>query len=125
MNDEKRTLTPQILAFYLGTKFRYRYVDWEKDTWSPWTALNGRDIDKMQDLSIDKIQLQLRRLSDMNNDEREERIRLMHGLYSDDHDSRTREQRHATETAWLLSKSFDLFGLIDSGLAIDQKTLKL
>lgn len=32
---------------------------------------------------------------------------------------------NAAMTLWLISKGFDLFGLIESGLAIDAKTLKL
>ena len=31
---------------------------------------------------------------------------------------------NAAMTAWLLSRRFDLFGLIESGLAIDATTLK-
>jgi hypothetical protein len=59
----------------------------------------------------------LRPLSDMTEEEKK--------------DYNNRKQRkghmaqvHAYNTLWLLSKHFDLFGLITDGLAIDKTTLK-
>lgn len=135
----------KTLALYLGCKFRYRYIDWEKDSWSPFTILNGRDIDKMQDLSIDKIQLLLRPLSSMTEEETSEFIKLVsvdHIGFSDfkghqtwqywEHeDVNNYESRRVCKTTseigalplrciqYLLSKGFDLFGLIEKGEALD------
>lgn len=70
-----------------------------------WTVLNDNE-------ECDRIKLILRPLSDMTEDEKTEEYKI--GL-----DPGIEEQFR-----WLLSKGFDLFGLIEAGLAIDKTTLK-
>lgn len=146
MTDEKRTLTPQTLAFYLGGKvfvpetnkvgiligidyhkylttiLNVQYSE-EKDDW---------DVFNENDESITRVKPILRRLEDMTEGDYKDRPRggidginwttveayleSKGGLYLNDFT--------AKEILWLLSKGFDLFSLIDSGLAIDAKTLK-
>lgn len=112
----------KYLPLYLGHKFRYRYVDWEKDSWSPWTILNGRDIDKMQDLSIDKIQLQLRPLSSMTEEEgkalgcmgwetRWDKNGVPHTLFQPE------------AFIKLIEWGFDIFGFKEKGLCIYENEL--
>lgn len=66
------------------------------------------------------IQLILRPLSDMTDKEKEEEIRISDDRKDDDYEKRKPSARGIT---YLLSKGFDLFGLIESGLAIDKTTL--
>ena len=48
------------LNLLIGCKFRYRYVDWYYDVWSPWYVLTeARYEDMVNDNSIDKIQVEL------------------------------------------------------------------
>ena len=58
----------------------------------------------------------LRPLSDMTEEEKNEYLLI--GT-----DSSTRFEHNARRTQYLLSKGFDLFGLIDAGLAIDKTKL--
>lgn len=64
-----------------------------------------------------KVKPVLRPLSDMTNEELE---------HMTDATRRNKSMiyQHAERTAYLLSQGFDLFGLIESRLAIDKKTIK-
>lgn len=54
------------LHLYLGCKVRHRYVDYDQGSWSIWYELKATDLDKLLfDHSIDGIEIQLRKLSDM------------------------------------------------------------
>src|SRR5690606_24598318 len=66
----------------------------------------------------DHVKLILRRLSDMSEEENQEWAETNGAL-----GNCSRYEDEANATVYLLSKGFDLFGLIDSGLAIDAKTL--
>lgn len=88
------------------------------DTWNELTS-NAHHFF----INHDEIKLILRRLSDMSEEEKKE-LEATKAL------QRPSPVHHvamlvwtADSFAWALSKSFDLFGLIDSGLAIDTKTV--
>lgn len=43
--------------FLLGKKIRYRFVDWESDSFTPWSSCTKKDLEKIiEDLSIDIVQ---------------------------------------------------------------------
>jgi hypothetical protein len=84
------------------------------DTWNELTSNSHYYF-----IGHDEIKLVLRRLSDMSEEENQEWAETNGALGNC---SRYEDEAHAT--AYLLSKGFDLFGLIDAGLAIDSKTLQ-
>lgn len=118
----------KFLPLYLGQKFRYRYVDWEKDSWSPWTILNGRDIDKIQDLSIDKIQLQLRPLSSMTEEEAIEigwgSALAFNAWIKAINQSNNQAVFSIYQFKKLLEWGFDIFGLKEKGFALYPEDIK-
>ncbi len=108
------------LHFYEGALCRWRYVDYSPGQWSVLASLTKRDIARLcDDNSVEKIELHLRPLSDMTHEEWNEcakyartgsGIRTAGDLW----------KMNAEETRYLLSRHFDLFCLIDLGLAIDK-----
>lgn len=79
--------------------------------------------------NFDDIRLILRRLSDMTKDEMIEWVSIGDGSpgISVNFPGGSYSHTHwlaSDKTHWLLKNNFDLFGLIDSGLAIDKSTLK-
>ena len=162
------------LHLYFGAKVRFRYIDYNTGTWTIWETLIGKVYDKIvNDFSIDGIQLELRRLDSMTEDEMVELImcatpdgmedaptkddfnitmiyndggnmvdenvaigadincRCWFGqtiikkcgtieTYTEDGDV-DKQANLPKQYAYLLSKHFDLFGLIESGLAIEKK----
>jgi hypothetical protein len=71
---------------------------------------------------FDQLKPILRPISDMNEKESDEWIRF---FYSEgEPDGGSRIPLDAIRTKWLLSKHFDLFGLIRDGLAIDATKIK-
>lgn len=91
---------------YSITMITVRFSDKSDD----WTVLNDNE-------ECDRIKLILRPLSDMT--EEEDQIELPkhnRGEFIDMH-------WYPEGYVWLLSKGFDLFGLIDEGLAINKTTL--
>lgn len=164
------------LKYYIGQQHRYRYVEQEPGHWMMWSELTPLRLTRLDDLSIDGIQLALRTLSSMTEEEMqgliaalspndiEDRptiedydIELFHndgGLMVDDdvaigaeytcrcyvgqiaigkngsihlfgEDGKIEHQVNYPQAFhYLLSKGFDLFGLIESGLAISSITVK-
>jgi hypothetical protein len=118
-----------FIHLYLGAKVRYTYYDYEENTWTVWEQLTTNVLNKITtDWSIKDIQIQLRKLSDMTDEElkslRSERGNLK-GVERADMNYIIRLTTWSPEDVrYLLSRHFDLFGLIESGLAIDSKTLK-
>ncbi len=48
------------LRQFIGCKFRYRFVDWSFDSWTPWYDLTEIRCEQMiNDNSIEKIQIEL------------------------------------------------------------------
>ncbi len=100
------------LHLYLGCEYIMRYVDWHPGVWSVPVKLTGKRLDDLiNDASVEKILLCLRTLSDMTEDEKKA-LKL----------TRTAETPEAFRG--LLSRHFDLFGLIEAGLAIDKTKMK-
>jgi len=55
--DEAAELYHQSdLTFLLGKQVRYRYVDWERGSITPWTTCTVKDIKNFDDASIDTIE---------------------------------------------------------------------
>lgn len=141
-------LTPQILAMYLGchavsfagddvklkvTGIRYSEEDnaWVIETVTDnlyadeelTYKLNGRGSHVL--IEDSPFRLILRRLEDMKEEEAKELGWHDRIGWSTRWEGKGMPMMVMTaEFTWLLSKSFDLFGLIDAGLAIDQKTLE-
>ena len=63
----------QYLHYYIGQPVRYRYIDWEKDSWTPWCAMSIRDLEKIiDDMSLSMFEIQFRKLSSMTEEEMKE-----------------------------------------------------
>lgn len=119
------------LHLYLGQQYRASYIE-TPNSFTVWAMLTPGRLDRLSDLSIYKVELSLRRLSDMTEEEYEH-IAIAADEY---HFSNKEEEIHVgkqyvkagryfpDQFQWFLSRGFDLFNLIDSGLAIDRSTLK-
>lgn len=109
----QKELTPQIAAMYLGC---------EAETPKGIGRIEGVDVFGMVWVNVDlcvnisKVTLLLRPLSDMTDDEAKE----IDFLVFDFNENTTHFERHAARTTYLLSRHFDLFGLIEAGLAKDK-----
>ena len=145
------TLTPNILAMYLGC--RVHLFDRIEQTTGRLAAVktNGNcelalpsrfnpECEVISIYRIDEVKPILRRLEDMTEEEAIE-IFVLEGWGNNlqnivvtdkaiEHNTfgatgiQTFKRLRAETFAHLLSKGFDLFGLCDSGLAIDSKTIK-
>lgn len=123
-------LTPQILAMYLGCRIQFRKTS--VGTFVGYSGDSGGFVEVDMDGTglyvshhrVNEVKPILRRLEDMTE---EEAIECgVSGAWCDlEFDGTWRSNQFTTKAfIGLLSKSFDLFGLIDAGLAIDAKTLK-
>lgn len=59
----------QYLHYYIGQPYRYRYIDWEFHQWTVWTKLTLDRLKALDDISIDGIELALRKLEDIKEKE--------------------------------------------------------
>lgn len=66
----------------------------------------------------------LRPLSDMDDEEKKEYGEMIPDIVNARHPYQPYINLNAKRTLWALSKHFDLFSLIENGLAIDASTLK-
>lgn len=132
-----------VLPYYLGSDFRVRYVDSPEGSWTVWVKLTALRLAKLDDESIEQIQLALRPLDSMTEEEAKEFIRIQDTgkdfhqkaadkvIYSYDGNGDNGKIFGVMYFKWsdpnqfhyLLSRGFDLFGLIESGAAIDSNTL--
>lgn len=129
-----RKLTPQILAMYLGCRAQndggksgiivgvYESVDFMGQI----QVLLRMDDGGACRYGIQQVKPILRRLEDMT--EEEAIIGECYDQWMDLQSSGvtvdwTMKPHRPGKLLWLLSKSFDLFGLIDNNEAIDQKSL--
>lgn len=126
------------LHFYIGARHRYRFVDWSKDSWSVWMELTPKRLDYvLSDRSIDGIQIELRSVTDMTEDEKNSLIDFL-GLQefltsSDieqgfldvmcDSEYRFSPDSYYKSVAWFTKNRFDVFELIKDGFAINATTL--
>lgn len=114
------------LHLYLGAKLRWQYYDYEEDCISIWQTLTASILNNIiSDASVSRIDIALRPLSSMSAKEAKEMS--VQGIYNlvqvfgekCEEISCTSEQFKE-----LLFRHFDLYGLIEAGLAIDKTTLK-
>lgn len=79
----------------------------------PWETLAIINLGTFQEFYVEEVKLVLRPLSDMTEEEKKEynHRKQLKGYMP---------EVHADNTLWLLSKSFDLFGLIHAGLAVSK-----
>lgn len=101
------------LHFYIGCKMKNT-----KDG-TIWT-LRHLDFSDLQEWKNDHKPI-LRPLSDITDKEKDKGYREWYNV-SDRYGTPT--MRNAAEIKYFLSKHFDLFGLIEAGLAIDATTIK-
>ena len=117
------------LHFYEGALCRWRYVDYHPGQWSVLAPLTKRDIARLcDDNSVEKIELHIRPLSNMTEEEGFELSEAL-GVFTPANfmeainkgSKYVIDYRNSFEiTRYLLSRHFDLFGLIEAGLAIDK-----
>jgi len=128
------------LHFYEGALCRWRYVDYPPGQWNVLAPLSKRDIARLcDDHSVDKIEIRLRPLSDFG----EKEIRAIAKIVGkEDQLSDVKSMNYVITQVkehglaafsvpdgefkfvpelirYLLSEHFDIFGLIEAGLAID------
>lgn len=130
MSEQSKKLTPQILAMYLGCMVKFH-----RPTFYPTTfVIHVDDIKELNHVllyeviranNLDIFKLILRKLEDMSEEEKRELCRVIDYPISSWRDVMNNRHGHYSSEmfSWLLSKSFDLFGLINSNEAIDAKTL--
>lgn len=128
---DHRTLEAKILAMYLGQKAiagtkekTFTIIGVCSDSNSCSIKLTGRKGTIINEgVSISIIKPILRKLESMTEEEAAELLNLCDGevfAWTDQND-RKKFAYTAQGFHYLLSRGFDLFGLIDSGLAIAQK----
>ena len=122
------------------TKYRVRYVEYQPGEWTAPVLLTANRLSQLEDHSIEKIELVLRRLEDMTEEEFVEAVRLINQEEPIEEIKKHYPEfiKHGMSQMsveigqfpivphlihLLLTKGFDLFGLIDAGLAIDAKTI--
>lgn len=110
-----------IIHLYLGCQYWVSYVE-RPDTFTVWSELTTARLAKLDDLSIAKVEIQLRPLSDMTEEEQKE-LHLQVHKYDTGNLASNLTTDWAYKVCWLVSKHFDLFGLIPSGQAIDSTTI--
>jgi hypothetical protein len=123
------------LPLYLNQNHRYSWVE-EPDTFTAWIKLLPHRLARLDDFSIAKVQLQLRKLSSMTEEEARQliSIRGYEKVESVEFKDDGIEFTHPGFTTWikltpdspeaflyLLSIGMDLFNLIPEGLAIERK----
>lgn len=142
----------KYFQYYINAvRFRYRYVDYEPGTWSVWVMMtHERFAQAVLDKSIVEVQIELRKLESMDTDEvvRYAELMTVKNIPSDTpvrvfkNDSGHLQISIGDENAgvslfplstfggnpegfhYLLSRGFDLWNLIDSGLALNKDELK-
>lgn len=130
------------LHLYLGCEFVSKWPGWQAEN-DPF-ILCPADLERGKFEYIKPI---LRPLSSMTEEETEQYLRLKHNAYSGEYEIKISDagfwwlfkgistdqkfkffgeildESNAEQFQYLLSKSFDLFGLIEDGLAIDKTKL--
>lgn len=104
----------QYLPLYLGQKVRLK--ERNESDYGPWQTLTV-DLLCRLDYACYDIQLQLRSLSSMTEEDRKEWNKLKR--YNPVNNEVVMYQEHNEEQfLWLLSKGFDIFGLKEKGLCL-------
>lgn len=128
--SDKKELTSAMLAMYLGCEVRcddgrsrtliglcQHHED--RSRIRVQTRIDHYSNSYWQDL--EEVQICLRRLESMTEEECNEYNKISDTLYNMA-DMQNQLIQSAKGTAYLLAKHFDLFGLLDAGLAIDSTT---
>lgn len=119
---EPAHLTAKQLALYLGCEVEYKgEVATMYGVHTNQIMLSVVDHPHGEVCRSSEIKPLLRRLESMKGDESME---LALGMKLQNADGYEGFKEEAERTAYLLSKHFDLFGWIDSGLALDQEAIK-
>lgn len=110
-------LTPNLLALYLGSRFVLRFRDNNELSTPMQFGVHAYAAATVPVSHPDHITplLILRKLEDMTEEEADKLASMC--------PQRNYDKYNPAQFTYLLSKSFDLFGLIEAGLAIDAKTL--
>lgn len=103
------------LPLYLGAKHRYRFVD---SDWSGWVDLLPHLLARLEDASIAEIQLALRPLSDITIEKTKDSPKAVLDKWG----APTIESM-ARLINYLRGLHIDCDGLIEAGLAVDEKTI--
>lgn len=130
-----KTLTPQILAMYLGVPCNVKNADNESFDDVPLLAVNLNDCaffnhDELEDEPIDvrDVKPLLRKLSSMTKLEEQEFTEIDYRENNDNAHMYAWVKcvaQHSLQIKWLLSKHFDLFNLIENNLAIDKDGIEV
>jgi len=117
-----QTQLKDVIHLYLGCQYRVRYIDYEVGQYTVWSVLTAARLSKLDDLSIADIQIQLRPLSSMTEEELDEVLKI--GEHQNNGQSvsgfvRGWKAFGAQTFAYLLKQGFDIFNLIESGQAIN------
>jgi hypothetical protein len=106
-------------------KYRVRYVDSEDGKWSVWLKLTPKRLDQLEDASIEKVEYAIRRLEDITEEEKKqcELLNVCEKI-GDEHATYQITWETPNTFHYLLKQGFDLFGLVDAGLAVDAKTIQ-
>ena len=109
----------EVIHYYIGQKFSYANMNYSEPLWSPWDILTVGELKNIQDFATENIsfRLALRPLESMTEEER-----ISGNVWSCNpfkYPSHPTGFYSPMEFIYLLSKGFDLFGLIESGQAID------
>lgn len=112
----------EYLKYYIGQKHRFRYIDWTEGYWSRWFSLTPWALSQLEDPGIERIELALRRLEDITEDE------ILAGGWSrrsafEYYLQANNGAFHPGDFHYLLSKGFDLFNMIDQGAALELKKI--
>jgi hypothetical protein len=107
----------EYLHYYLGCECKWRVFGEYDGEWNT-STLDLKILDRIYDRQPFEVKPVLRSLKDMTVVEFKEyeSVMVSRKPFGFMH-------MEAAKTNWLLSKHFDLFGLIDAGLAIDATTL--
>lgn len=111
-----------FLPHYINhVNYRVRYVDNPPGEWTMWSKLTpGRYARAVEDFSVAQIEIELRKLESITDDE------IIEGGWSGRrqfiyYTENNKGAYYPSDFHYLLSKGFDLFGLIESGLAIEKQ----
>lgn len=108
----------KVLHHYIGSKVQFRCSEWEPHVWSPPVELTSKMyMDLLNDPEIDTIQLILKPLTSMKPEENDEVLDLL--LKRTPKNSHHHLVLHAQAAAYLSSKHYDVYGLIEAGVAVD------
>jgi len=107
------------LPFYLGCQYRISYIE-TPDRFTVWSELTAARLAKLEDHSIAKIEIQLRPLSSMTEEEQKQ-LEATKAFQRATPVHRIGIRVWTAESyRWAFKNHFDVFELIPEGIAIDK-----